>query len=410
MPIMAIPAMTQIAQPFRCDWIADLRQAQYTDQMNSILPKDKAWRRMLAAIRLPRFMLDIEAADHPGLLERPAVIAGNDPEALILACTPAASALGIMPGQRWADAQAACPRLGRLRARPAVYQHIAERLRQSLEELSPRLERVGWDLLYLDLSDCQSYYRYQPRHIAQLIQERLQQFDIRLGFSLGLASTMSTAYRAACLAEAPSPLIITPAEAEGWLATQALAEVFDLGLEAQAWLAELGVAHCAELTHLPPSLLSQRFGRRGYELWLAAQGRESRPSGSDDSKPPAELQLSKRFHQPCRDASILLFQLHKLCEKMAQDMGGYQGGDIYLSLRTQKCWQRLLLMADGGLPRGQAIFLAAKRKLRDHWLGEHILQLRLEAYLSAASSYDQSDIFLPLPTPPRERRKRMALA
>lgn len=383
--------------------------AQYTDHMSSIITQGQAWRRMLAALRLPRFILDIETTDHPGLLERPVAVVGNGKEPTVLAASPPALAAGIRVGQRWESALQLCPRLGRLRARADYYHSVSQRLQQALADISPRLERVAIDQFYLDLSDCQSYYRYQPQRIAQLIQARLAALGFGFQVELGLAADANTAYLAACHSHDNTPCIISPDMAEAWLAPLPLSQVFDLGAEAQAWFAEQDIQCCAQLKRLPPSLLAQRFGRRGHELWLSAQGQEAKHCALGRARPLPDQQQNKRFFSPSRDASTLLFQLHKLCEKLAPELPATSRARLELSLRTYKGWQHLLLATpDPGLPQGQALFQAAKRAFKEFWLGENILQLRLEAYLEHESRFNQADIFLPAVNPNHSPRQTAA--
>lgn len=333
---------------------------------------------MIAAIRFPDFYIGVEQADNPALAQRSYAVVSGGRNACVLACSALATQAGLREGQTLAAAQAALPGLGHINARFSRYSEVSRQLMAAMESISPQIEVVGLDEAYLDLTSCQSYYRYQPERIARLIRQSLAEV-MPLPLDLGISGDKSTARWAAGQPTELGYTLIPPHDTQTALASVPLAGLCDLGEPLQAFLAEHGIVSCSDLQRLPASLLSQRFGTLGAQLWLMAQGKDPRPVNTAAAR-PQRLQAGKLLPPATRDAASVLFQLHQLSEKLAGDLQKQSGTSrsFAFALRCDQGWRQAYMEAAEPTSSGQQIFLLGRKFLRQQWLGETVLQLRIQ--------------------------------
>ncbi|MGH9248639.1 MAG: hypothetical protein ACRD0W_03865 [Acidimicrobiales bacterium] len=107
---------------------------------------------------VPRFPLACELGDRPELWGRPVVVAHPDAP-VVWSASPAASAEGVLEGQRLTEAMGRCPSLVVLDARPARYEARDAAILDALERVVPGVEPAGLGVAYVDLAGLVRCYR-----------------------------------------------------------------------------------------------------------------------------------------------------------------------------------------------------------------------------------------------------------
>lgn len=357
---------------------------------------------MIAFIDGGSFGLAVEQLDNPLLRQRALVLLHSASLPLVVELSAEALAAGLRPGMAWGEALAACPGLARVVARPARYAEHSQRLLENLAGISPDLEPFAPGEAFLDLTQCQSYYRHDPLRIGRLLQAAIGAAG-GPACAIGIASDKTSARWAARQSGPGGIEVIPPGLAAARLAPLTLAELCGAGPGVTDFLADHGVHCCGDMARIPIGLPARRFGNHGRRLWLMAQGLDPcpvRPRVADGSGLPG---LVRTLPPACADADQLLAALRQLADKLRLRLQreGRSCQEFRIGLRAPEGWRHDSLRLDDAA-ESASLVPQLRRFLRRHWFGEVVRQVHLQALPEQAEA-GQADFF---PRRPRSRTRR----
>lgn len=348
---------------------------------------------MIAFITLEGFRARLEERENPLLEGRAFAIVTTERGGSVLALSEAALAAGLRPGMRWAEALGRCPGLARVVARPGLYAGHSTRLMTALTEISPALEAFDEATAYLDLTDCQAYYRHDPERIAALIRATVDAAS-GLPCRIGLGGDKTSARWAARQAGGARHGIIRPDAAAQALAPHPVVEVAGIGPAMEAVLAAHGVRLCGDMHKLSIHLLARHFGNHGRRIWLMAQGRDPSPVLSAPGDDP-RFRQHRRLPPGTRDLLVLQTVYLQLADRLASGLRreGLQAAEFRIGLRGPEGWREERVRLDRPCADMRALLPLCARFLRRQWFGEEVGALRLCACLEPEAVL-QPDIFM----------------
>jgi DNA polymerase-4 len=224
------------------------------------------------------FFASCEIALHPEWQGRPVWVGGGRRgDGIVIAANRAAKQFGVQTGMACFEATKLCPQ-GVL-ARPSYneYRRLSQEMFRILEEYSPTLVPISIDEGFLDLTTMD---RHVWRHTtaADYVKEICARIlrEVKIPVSAGLASSARLAKLATDAAK-PGFLEIPPGGEKEFLAGRDLRELSGIGKNRQRSLGALGARTFGDAARLPSTLLRQKFGIWGQQLWLFANGRWNEP-------------------------------------------------------------------------------------------------------------------------------------
>jgi DNA polymerase IV len=224
------------------------------------------------------FFASCEVALHPEWQGRPVWVGGGRRgDGIVIAANRDAKSFGVKTGMACFEAKRLCPQ-GVL-ARPSYneYRRLSQEMFRILEEYSPMLVPISIDEGFLDLTTMD---RHVWRHntAADYVRELCERIlrEVKLPVSAGLASSSRLAKLATDAAK-PGFLEIPPGGEKEFLAERNLRELSGIGKNRQRSLSALGARTFGDAANLPSTLLKQKFGIWGQQLWLFANGRWNEP-------------------------------------------------------------------------------------------------------------------------------------
>lgn len=224
------------------------------------------------------FFASCEVALHPEWQGRPVWVGGGRRgDGIVIAANRAAKGFGVKTGMACFEAKRLCP-TGVL-ARPSYdeYRRISQEMFRILEQYSPTLVPISIDEGFLDLTTMD---RHVWRHntAAEYVKEMCTRIlrEVGIPVSAGLASSSRLAKLATDAAK-PGFLEIPPGAEKEFLAGRNLRELSGIGKNRQRGLSALGARTFGDAAKLPSTLLKQKFGIWGQQLWLFANGRWNEP-------------------------------------------------------------------------------------------------------------------------------------
>jgi DNA polymerase IV (DinB-like DNA polymerase) len=277
--------------------------------------------RIIGHLDMDAFFAAVEELDHPELKGLPVVV-GADPQGgkgrgVVATANYAARAYGIhsaMPITRaWRLAAAA-----RARGRPPAvfvrpnfrrYVEVSQRVLAILRKYAPRVEEGGIDEAYFDLSFAGSFGR--AREICLKIKQEIRAKE-RLTASVGLGPNKLVAKIASDFQKPDGLTVVTPEEAEDFLAPLAVRKIPGIGPKTEQYLNRLGVKQVRDLKKFTPGQLEEMFGKWGLALYDKARGRGGAELVEEyETKSVGEQET---FAKDTLDLNFIFTRLWEMCQ------------------------------------------------------------------------------------------------
>ena len=266
------------------------------------------WDKIIAHVDMDAFFASVEQVRAPHLMHKPVVIQTNPKSRTVIAASYEARALGARVG----DPAPKHPSIHVCYADHRYYAHISQIIMRTLNDLCPSIEVFSIDEAYLDLSGMHYIYP-EEQDIITTIKHHIFKAT-GLTCSIGIAENKPLAKLASSANKPNGHLIIPPGEGCKYLYNKPIDILCGIGPKMTRFLNQHQVYVCQDITKIPISVLSSRFGQIGREIWYMCQG-----LGSNVLRPPNNIPKSMgnskciepRYYQHAE----LLEQLDWICQK-----------------------------------------------------------------------------------------------
>jgi len=268
----------------------------------------------VAHIDCDAFYVSIELLRHPELRGRPVVVAGSGPRAVVTTASYEARRFGVGSAIPASRARRLCPDAVFLAPDFAVYREVSGRVMEIVRAQVERVEVVGLDEAYLDLSGLLS-----PRAAMRRLVSEIRRAT-GLGCSVGIGPNKLIA-KVASDAEKPGGFVVlTRAQACARFAAAPPGLVPGIGPKTAARLARMGVDTLAALARTPEETLVARFGPNlGREL--RRRGRFEHDGAVTQARRMASESRERTFDEdvsePERLRAALATMAGELCASLA---------------------------------------------------------------------------------------------
>ena len=202
---------------------------------------------------------------------------GRRGDGIVIAANRAAKKFGVKTGMACFEAKRICPRGVLCRPHYDAYRDISQKMFRVLEQYSPTLVPVSIDEGFLDFTTMDSvvWRDTSPEKYVREICERITR-EVGIPTSAGLANSSRLAKLATDAAK-PGFLEVKAGEEKAFLQDRGVRELSGIGKNRQRSLAALGALTFGHVAKLPSTLLKQKFGIWGQQLWLFANGLWNEP-------------------------------------------------------------------------------------------------------------------------------------
>jgi DNA polymerase-4 len=261
------------------------------------------------------FYVSVELQSRPELLGLPVVVAGSGPRAVVTTASYEARKFGVFSATSAAQARRRCPQAVFI---PPDFEKYRARSREVMEVLRAHVERVevvGLDEAYLDLSGIE-----RPKAAARRLKEAVR---TRTGLtcSIGIGPNKLVA-KVSSDAEKPDGFVVMSREqACARFASAAPGLIPGIGPKTVERLSERGITTLAALAAVPDDDLASWFGGRlGPHLARLARFEDDR--AIEVSRPAKSESRETTFDYDLRGLDalepVLVRLSDELCEKLAQ--------------------------------------------------------------------------------------------
>lgn len=309
--------------------------------------------RQIAHLDMNYFFAACEIARYPDLAGLPVVIGGrkeHEPvqqedgtriyarmkdyvgRGVVTTATYPARALGVHSALPMMKAAKLAPEAILLPNDFALYRHYSRLFKQTVAQTAPRIEDVGIDEIYIDLTGMAEDARY----IALEIKDAVHQAT-GLTCSIGLSYCKRLAKIASNYLKPNGLTVILKEDIPEKIWPLNINEVNGIGPKAVAKLNGLDIFTVGDIVKADPALLQEHFGRTNA-AWLfdVANGIDERPviTHWEPKQMSRETTFERDLH-PRTDREELSPAFTDLCMRVAQDLQrkGYVGKTVGVKVR-----------------------------------------------------------------------------
>jgi DNA polymerase IV len=233
--------------------------------------------RWVLHLDMDAFFAACEQLTRPTLRDRPVLVGGLGPRAVVAGASYQARVFGARSAMPMGQARRLCPHAVVLPARFALYKELSSRVMAVLADASPVLEPVSIDEAFLE-----------PPALAGASAADVERFGARLRAdvraatglpaSVGAGSGKQLAKIASELAKPDGLLVVAPEQEREVLAPLPVRSLWGVGPVAEAGLHKLGVRTIGELAAMDLREVHGLLGTAiGTELHRLARGIDDRP-------------------------------------------------------------------------------------------------------------------------------------
>jgi DNA polymerase IV (DinB-like DNA polymerase) len=196
----------------------------------------------------------------------------------------------------------------------AFYEEISGRVMQILRTYADRFEQMSVDEAYVDVTRRADGLLMRAVELAQQLKAQMRR-DEYLSCSVGVAPNKLLAKMAADAQKPDGLTVITPDQAEAFLAPLPLERLYGIGPKSAERLRGLGVSTVGQLAATDVTLLIRTFGPEfGRSVHRAAQGLDDEPVGGSESREQISRIVTLRANT--RDRTAIL----PVLEELARDV------------------------------------------------------------------------------------------
>jgi DNA polymerase-4 len=227
--------------------------------------------RAIAHVDMDAFYVSVELQRRPELGGKPVVVAGTGPRAVVTTASYEARRFGVFSATPAERARRLCPQAVFIAPDFDLYRERSRQVMAVLHEHVERVEVVGLDEAYLDLTGLE-----RPKAAARRVKEAVRE-GTGLGCSIGIGPNKLVA-KIASDAEKPDGFVVLSREqACERFAGASPGLIPGIGPKTVQRLEQHGVRTLGELAAIPPSSLADWFGERlGPHLGALARFQDER--------------------------------------------------------------------------------------------------------------------------------------
>lgn len=289
--------------------------------------------RWIAHVDMDAFYVSAELLRRPELRGKPVLVAtGTDPQArgVVMTASYEARRFGVHSAVPLAVAYRRCPQAVLIPRDMAYYSELSRKVMSMLGRYSDRVEIMGLDEAYLDLTDSAA-----PRACGRRIKHEVCQ-ELELTCSVGLAPNKLLAKIASDLDKPDGFRVLMPDDLLAAVGDRPASLIPGVGPKTAERLARIGLSTVADLARADAGVLERALGPRlGAALRARANGVDNRPLSTVHERKSESRETT--FATDVDDQDVLRETLDRLAENLCRGLekGHFRGRTITLKIRLK---------------------------------------------------------------------------
>jgi DNA polymerase-4 len=289
--------------------------------------------RWIAHVDMDAFFVSAELLRRPELRGKPVVVAtGTDPGArgVVMAASYEARRFGVHSAVPLAIAHRRCPQAVLISRDMGFYRELSGKVMAMLGRYSDRIEVLGLDEAYLDLTDSAA-----PRACGRRIKHEVQA-ELGLTCSVGLAPNKLLAKIASDLDKPDGFRVLGADELLAAVGDRPASLIPGVGPKTAERLERIGIDTVAALAGAEPGVLERALGPRlGAALRARANGVDDRPVETSRERKSESREMT--FASDVDDDQVLRETLDRMTGELCSGLAGrrLRGRTVSIKIRLR---------------------------------------------------------------------------
>ncbi len=304
-----------------------------------ILAHPELFALSIAHMDCDAFYASVEKRDDPTLADRPVIVGGEGPRAVVSTCCYVARLYGVRSAMPMFQALRLCPDPVVIRPRMEVYATVSRRIRAMMTDLTPAVEPLSLDEAFLDLTGTERLHGAPAAVVLLRLAARIEE-ELGITVSIGLSHNKFLAKIASDLDKPRGFAVVGRAETAEFLRHRPVRTIWGVGQATQAALEAEGIGTIADLLRRDRRELAARFGKMGDRLWHLARGIDTRKVQAD--APVKSISRETTFDTDTADADVLDGHIWRLAEEVSDRAKARDLAGRVVTLKLKRADHRLL--------------------------------------------------------------------
>ena len=280
-------------------------------------------RRIIFHADMDQFFAAVEERIHPEIKGKPVVV-GADPKAgkgrgVVSTCNYEARKYGIRSGMPITRAWRLCPDAVFLPVNIPLYLQVSNRIMEILGSHADKFESWGIDEAFLDVSSRVKDFE-EAKKLALEIKKEIYEKE-QLTCSVGIGPNKLVAKIASDFQKPDGLTAVEEENVKAFFEPLDIDKLLWVGKKTAHRLNALGIKTIGDLARFDPSVLAEKFGVMGRQLYLYAQGIDSSEVGMRGEV--KSIGRNVTFEKDTTDWGFVLKVLDKLCEEVHKEVKEY---------------------------------------------------------------------------------------
>ena len=284
----------------------------------------KKRNRIIFHVDMDQFFAAVEERERPEIRGKPVVV-GADPKegkgrGVVSTCNYEARKYGVKSGIPIARAWRLCPNAVFLPVNYRLYQKVSARIMEILRSYADKFEQWGLDEAFLDLSSRINSFE-EAEKLAQKIKKEIHEKETLI-CSVGVGPNKLVAKIASDFEKPDGLTVVRGEDAKAFLAPLRVRKLLWVGRKTEERLNRLGIETAGDLAKYDASILTEKFGAAGTQLYLSAQGIDN----SDIQERWERKSMSREitFEEDTSDSNFIFETLDIISEDVHQELTASQ--------------------------------------------------------------------------------------
>lgn len=280
----------------------------------------KKGHRIIFHVDMDQFFAAVEERERPEIRGKP-VIVGADPKegkgrGVVSTCNYEARKYGVKSGMAISLAWRLCSHAVFVSVNYRLYQKVSSQIMEILRRYTHNFEQWGLDEAFLDISSQVKNFE-EAKILAKKIKKEICENE-RLTCSIGVGPNKLVAKIASDFEKPNGLTIVKKEDAKAFLAPLRVRKLLWVGKKTEERLNQLGIITIGDLANYDASILVEKFGVSGTQLFLSAQGRDN--SEIQERWERKSMSREITFEEDTSDSVFILESLDAISEDLHEEL------------------------------------------------------------------------------------------
>ena len=282
------------------------------------------WRqkrnRIIFHVDMDQFFAAVEERENPELRAKPVVV-GADPKegkgrGVVSTSNYEARKYGVKSGIPITRAWQLCPNAVYLPVNYSLYQKVSAQIMVILQGYANKFERWGLDEAFLDVTSRVKNFE-EAKKLAQKIKKEVYEKE-RLTCSIGVGPNKLVAKIGSDFKKPGGLTVVRGEDAKTFLSPLRVRKLLWVGRKTESKLKMMGINTIGDLSNYNASVLAEKFGTAGTQLYLMAQGIDNSEVQEHWERKSMSRELT--FEEDTFDYALILDTMDALSEDLHQEL------------------------------------------------------------------------------------------